>query len=44
VAIVLADSGGSLTVLQQNYGGRRYVTQDSVSKSHLLGYLRPKAL
>lgn len=43
VAIVLGTSGSSLVVLQQNYRGQQYVSQNNASKSYLRGYLRPKS-
>lgn len=41
VAIVLADQGGTLSILTQNPGATRVI---SFSKSYLTGYLRPKNL
>lgn len=36
------DGNGNATFLQQNYLGKPYVTQDSISKSGIIGVLRPK--
>lgn len=43
IAIVLADNGSSLKVIQQNWTRSLHVSIDSsMTKSHLLGYLRPR--
>ncbi len=41
VAIVLGDLGGNLSVFHQNWGGA-YAHTQTISKNHLLGYLRPR--
>jgi len=44
IAIVLNDNGDTLKVIQQNWTKSLHVSIDSsMTKNHLLGYLRPKA-
>ncbi|HEY0246703.1 MAG TPA: CHAP domain-containing protein [Gryllotalpicola sp.] len=43
IAIVLKDKGSTLKVFQQNWNTGYASVDTSMTKSHLLGYLRPKA-
>lgn len=43
VGMFRADNGdGTITILHQNNQGQTTVTQDSFTKNHILGYIRPK--
>lgn len=43
VGMFRADNGdGTITILHQNNQGQTKVTQDSFTKKHILGYIRPK--
>lgn len=42
VAVVMADLGDRLRVMNQNYAGHPYTEISTISKKHVLGYLRPK--
>jgi len=41
VAVVESDLGAELAVMNQNFAGHDYAERSTISKEHLLGYLRP---